>query len=210
MKPEEGQTATAMPEDRKAASYSIYSMLMPLGETAGKNWPHKLWLVQDITVSVIPANEPCRPVTSKDDRPLVAMTMNPHVAVKPAGNQAQDFVEILEDWDRHCHDRILLDRDGWHTLVPVVLLDSKARADHGSSRNTVIRDEADHREVDKYEGAPSLYGFSPVFFNKSHTVALVYLTHYCGGLCGEGFWVALALENGRWKQLQWDCPGWIS
>jgi hypothetical protein len=52
VEPEEEQTARAMPEDRKAASYTIYSMLMPLGETAGKNWPHKLWLVQDITVSV--------------------------------------------------------------------------------------------------------------------------------------------------------------
>ena len=166
MKQEEGQTAIAMPEDRKAAAYLIYSMLMPLGETAGKNWPHKLWLVQDITVSVIPANEPCKIyVTSKDDRPLVAM--NPHVAVKPSANQAQDFAEILEDWDRHCHDRILLDRDGWHTSVPVVLMDSKARADYWAARNKVIRDEADQREVDQYEGAPSLYGFSSVFFNKS-------------------------------------------
>ena len=89
-------------------------------------------------------------------------------------------------------------------------MDSKARADYWAARNKVIRDEADQREVDQYEGAPSLYGFSSVFFNKSHTVALVYATHYCGSLCGEGFWVALALEDGSWKELECDCSGWIS
>jgi len=57
---------------------------------------------------------------------------------------------------------------------------------------------------------PALYGFSEVYFNAHHTVALVYATHWCGALCGQGFWVALALEDGQWKPLRWSATTWIS
>jgi hypothetical protein len=134
------------------------------------------------------------------------MTMNPHVAVRPSADHAQDFAEILEDWDSHCHDRVLLDRDGWHTSVPVLLLDSKAQGEYAKSRFQANVSG----EPKPYEGAPSLYGFSLVYFNKAHTVALVYATHYCGTLCAEGFWVALAFENGSWKRLNWDSSRWVS
>lgn len=32
---------------------------------------------------------------------------------------------------------------------------------------------------------------------------ILYATQWCGGLCGEGLWVALALEEGQWKRLKW-------
>lgn len=186
-----------MPDNRAADSYAIYSVLMPVGETAGKNWTRKLWLVRDTTQAFIPLNEPCKPTTAKQTPP--DSPTNPHVAVTPSEDRRRDYEEILEDWDSHCHDRLLLDRDAWHTSVPVLLLNEQAQSDFQVRRNSDVSGV-----VDPYEGAPALYGFSMVLFNKAHNVAMVYATQWCGGWCGDGLWVALALEEGQWKRLRWD------
>jgi hypothetical protein len=93
----------------------------------------------------------------------------------------------------------------WKLPVPVRLLNAKQQAEFelhvGLPEPTA---------EDKYKGAPALYGFSEVYFNAKHTVALVYATHYCGSRCGEGFWIALTLEGGEWKGLPWKTSGWIS
>lgn len=70
--------------------------------------------------------------------------------------------------------------------------------------------EPDKNAAARFAGAPALYGFSAVYFNARQTVALVYATHWCGGLCGQGFWIALELKNGEWKQLGWHAVSWIS
>src|SRR5215472_17395819 len=181
----------AMPSDRAVDSYRIYSSLMPLGETAGPGWPHELWLLGDTTVTIVASNEPCKYGRSRerDD-------MNPHNVVHPTDDRRQDFAEILEDFDQHCHDRVRLRPDAWSGPVPVRLLNAGEQDRFRKSRST-------REPTPEFEGAPALYEFSEVYFNAKHTVSLVYATHFCGGLCGEGFWVALALENGEWKRLRW-------
>src|SRR5258707_145959 len=70
----------AMAEDD--ASYGIYSSLMPLGETGGKDWPHALWLVENKTVTVVPQDQPCVPQpVSTAAAPPFNDSMNPHIAV---------------------------------------------------------------------------------------------------------------------------------
>lgn len=192
--------AIAMPADRAADSYAIYSSLIPLGETAGKDWPHDYWLVQDATVTVVPADQPCRPEPNKQDQ----FDMNPNVGVHPTKDREKDFEEILDDFDAHCHDRVALSATAWQTRAPVRLLTPVEQQEFRGSRET--KSEA----AEKYKGAPALYAFSEVYFNLHHKVALVYATHWCGGLCGQGFWVALALEDGQWKRLKWDATTWIS
>jgi hypothetical protein len=192
--------AIPMPSDRAADSNAIYSSLMPLGETAGKDWPHDFWLVQDATVSVVPADQPCKVEPGSQN----TFDMNPHVGVHPTKDREQDYKEILEDFDAHCHDRVALSATAWQTTVPVRLLTPAEQEEFRASRFT--KSEA----AEKYKGAPALYGFSEVYFNAHHTVALVYATHWCGGLCAQGFWVALALEDGQWKRLRWDATTWIS
>ena len=195
--------AIAMPADRAADSYRIYSSLMPLGETAGKGWPHDLWLVQATTVTVVAPNEACKPA-SPPNRGNLLGNMNPHVAVHPTSNLQQDFVEILEDFDLHCHDRITLDPNAWTGLVPVRLLNE-------NEQETFRKSRFDGTPAPEFNGAPALYGFSEVYFNAKRTVALVYATHWCGALCGEGFWLGLTLQDGKWKRAQWlDSASWIS
>jgi hypothetical protein len=195
---------TVMPQDRARDAYLIYSSLLPLGETAGSGWPHDLWLVRDTTIEVIPAAQPCAPKPgSKED----SFDMNPHIAVQPPKASAQDFQEILSDFDAHCHERSRLESGGWLLNAPIRLLDEKGQQKFVDSR---MKRDPDPGARAEFQGAAALYGFSRVFFNASHTVALVYATHWCGGLCGQGFWVAFGLDGAKWKPLNWGSTSWIS
>jgi hypothetical protein len=201
-------SAIPMPQDRSADSYRIYSKLVPLGETAGEGWPHDLWLIRDTTEAPVPSDEPCAPTRGSACSESFASSMNPHAAVHPTADRSQDFAEILEDFDRHCHDRVMLEANNLTLSAPVRLLNREEQEEFVQSRNK--RPAERSAEAAKFAGAPALYGFSEVYFNHAHTVALVYATHWCGGLCGQGMWLAFALSNGQWKALRWNATTWIS
>lgn len=183
-------------------TYAIYSSLLPLGETA--EWKASFYAVRDVTVNAIPENAPCMvpPAKTAMERAM-AGTMNPHNAVTPPPEQRQDYEEILSDFDSHCHDRLTLAPEGWSAKLPVRLLNEQQQAEYTTGRSV-------KGKSNPYDGSPSLYAFGRVFFNAHHTTALVYATHWCGGLCGEGFWIALHNENGGWKRLHWNTATWIS
>jgi hypothetical protein len=192
-----------MPADRVADSYRIYSNLIPLGETGNDGWPRDLWLVEDTTVTVVLPDQPCVPSKTSSS----FMSNNPHIAVHPPADQQQNYLEILHDFDLHCHEKLALDPNAWKLAAPVRLLTPKEQTEFQSTRS---RNHRGAVATEKYKGAPALYGFSEVYFNFNHTVALVYATHWCGDLCGEGFWTAFTLDNGEWKQLRWNSEHWIS
>jgi hypothetical protein len=133
--------------------------------------------------------------------------MNPHVGVHPPEDQRQDFNEILTDFDLHCHDRVALDPHKFTLSPPVRMLNPQQQKAFRISRSGEPKDPA---IAAKYKGAPALYAFSEVYFNLHHTVALVYATHWCGNLCGEGFWLAFGLKDGKWQPLPWNSTHWIS
>jgi hypothetical protein len=193
-----------MPISRASDSYAIYSKLMPFGETANESWPHGLWLVEDATILAVPLDKPCQEVPRGISRRYTSM--NPHSAVQPPNSREEDFKEILQDFDAHCHERLSLSATAWQTAVPVHLLTPAEQVEFENTR----WEKADGAAKAKYKGAPALYGFSEVYFNEHHTVALVYATQWCGGLCGEGLWFAFALENGQWKRQDWASMKWIS
>ncbi len=45
---------------------------------------------------------------------------------------------------------------------------------------------------------------SAVGFNKDKTVAVVYVGHHCGGLCGGDRFHVLEKRDGRWVELRWQ------
>ena len=188
-----------MPSDRAGASYRIYSMLMPVGELGGRDWPHGLWLLADTTVTLVQPDQPCIPEGSEP------VGMNPHVALQPPPDQAQDYAELLEDFDRHCHDRILLTAEPFKVAVPLRVLTKQEQDEFMATRFAVPgANKVDPAVALKYEGAPGLSSFSEVYFNAHHTVAMVYGWGWCGGLCGQGFWSVFALKDGEWKSLRWN------
>ena len=192
----------SMPIDRAVDSYQIYSALIPVGETAGKRWPHAFYVVRKTTVPVVRAGQPCwEPSTSNND---YNWNMNPHLSVHPPADRAEDFEEILSDFDAHCHQRVRLMAGAFTTPAPVRIL---SPAEQDEFRDALLPGST---AMEKYRGAPALYSFSQVYFNKRHTVALVYASQSCGSLCGEGTWYALALDGGHWKPLHWRTDGWSS
>jgi hypothetical protein len=83
-------------------------------------------------------------------------------------------------------------------------------AEQEEFRQTRSPELKDSPAAARYKGAAAIYGFSEVYFNAPHPVALVFAAHWCGGLCGQGFWVAFALQGGVWKPLQWRSSSRIS
>lgn len=194
----------SMPLDRTVDSYQIYSALLPFGETADKGWPRRMWTVKDATVTVVAPDDPCWQQPNSNPAARYSATMNPHIAVHPPANRSLDFEEILADFDAHCHERVMLLPGAFTTHAPVRLLSPSEQDDFHASRSV------SSPAAREYSGSPALFGFSEVYFNRQHTVALVYAANWCGSLCGQGEWVAFGLEGGKWKDLHWKTNGWAS
>ncbi len=61
----------------------------------------------------------------------------------------------------------------------------------------------------KYPKAKRIISFSRVGFNQERTQALVSVSMSCGGQCGEGGFILLQKENGKWN-VQKDIGLWFS
>lgn len=55
----------------------------------------------------------------------------------------------------------------------------------------------------KYPGSGGAISMSAVGFNADRTIALVYMGHSCGGLCGGGSYHVLQKNNGKWAEIEW-------
>lgn len=190
--------SATIPEDRMTVAYELYSKLLPFGETARSDWPHDLLLIEDSTVNIVGPGQKC-------DDPEVEL--NPHVAVKPTSDRRRDFAEILQDFDRRCHERVTLDPARFKLSNNYRLLNAADKEEFETALSGPMPPSA---TAVKFKGARALFAFSPIYFNSRHTVALLYARDWCGNVCGHGFWLAFADENGTWKSLDWNSTFWIS
>ena len=55
----------------------------------------------------------------------------------------------------------------------------------------------------QYPDSGGLLEFSAVGFNPDKTIAVVYMGHSCGDLCGGGTFHVLEKIDGKWKPLEW-------
>ncbi|HWW98739.1 MAG TPA: hypothetical protein VNY74_13620 [Edaphobacter sp.] len=53
------------------------------------------------------------------------------------------------------------------------------------------------------DSAHSYIVLSPVAFNADKTIAVVYMGHSCGSLCGGGTFYVLEKKDGIWKSMRW-------
>ena len=60
--------------------------------------------------------------------------------------------------------------------------------------------EAFHQQ---YEHSKGWMELSAVGFNNDKTVAVVYMGHHCGNLCGDGRFYVLEKKAGQWLPLDW-------
>jgi len=55
----------------------------------------------------------------------------------------------------------------------------------------------------KYPDSGGVISMSAVGFNAEKTIAIVYMGHSCGGLCGGGSYHVLQKTGGKWSEVQW-------
>lgn len=55
----------------------------------------------------------------------------------------------------------------------------------------------------QYEDSDGLIELSAVGFNSDKTVAVVYMGHSCGAMCGGGRFHVLQKKEGKWTHLEW-------
>lgn len=82
--------------------------------------------------------------------------------------------------------------------------------DHESNlANKVSLDEAWKKFYESFPGTTGWTSVSLPGYSPDGEIAIVYMAHYCGTLCGGGTYVYLRRINGKWKMLV-AFPGWVS
>lgn len=191
--------AEPMPPDRADDSYAIYSLLLTSGPIEWRDARRKQWLLE-ATTQAEPLGSECHPMGGYT-------SMDPHYAVQPPAERKSELHELLEDFDRHCHDVLQLEAGRFHLALPVRLLDR-------AMQETYRREQPDwrpdgHAPPELTNGA-GLHRFTQVYFNAHHTMAMVQQGMFCGGLCGNWTWVVLERRDGAWHVLPWQTTSVIS
>lgn len=174
------QAVSDVPPDRTIAAYEIYSFLLQHPVLEDGRWPRKFWLI-DADTHLGPFEDPG--------------------AIEPPPERAKEAQELFADYKVHSGETLHLEAARIQASVAVHLADAETRKRFTASLRFGHQTEA--AAAAEFDGIPSIDTFSPVFFNRSKTLAMVYVGEYCGGLCANARWVVLERTDGGWKQLPW-------
>ena len=165
-------------------AYAIYSLLTPQLFPDTELQHHPLWLIADTTLVVASDLE------------------DPRTAITPPPQQRQAFAPVLQDYAQHRYEHVHLDRN-FHLDQPYRLLDPpQALALRAAILSALARQSSTLSAP--FRGALGLVGFSNVYFNFEHTLAMVYVVNWCGPKCGQMRWIVLKKVNDGWSVLPWS------
>jgi hypothetical protein len=174
------QAVPDVPPNRDIATYEIYSFLLQHPVLEDGRWPRKFWLIDADT----------HLGSFEDPR-----------AIEPPPERAKEAQEMFADYKVHSGDTLHLDSARIQASVAVHLADAAKRKRFTASLR--FGHQIDAAAAAEFDGIPSIDTFSPVFFNRSQTLAMVYVSEYCGGLCANARWVVLERKESGWKPLPW-------
>jgi hypothetical protein len=186
-KPPKYEKPVPMPAGRALDSYAIYSQLLQSGPIEWRDAPRSRWIVEDTTTAV-PIADNCQAAA------FTFGSTNPRLAVEAPADRMEEWSAVLADYDQHCHELLQLDQAAFRTGLPVHLLNA--------SEKLAIRKNPLNMPAN-LEDAKGLHSFTEVFFNASHSLALVQQGMWCGSLCGNWMWVVLEHKDSQWKMLPW-------
>jgi len=104
--------------------------------------------------------------------------------------------ETIDDFKRKKSDSVSLEPLFSFPAKQVLVSDHKSAGLFRRARHI------DRSWTGFYKRYPNSVGFismSRVGFNGNHDQALLYIARFCGGLCGEGYYVILDKERGAWS-----------
>jgi hypothetical protein len=116
----------------------------------------------------------------------VPSELTEHCVILPADRRAQ-FAEVFADYAARWNERIRLARE-LSIARPYRYLDSAQVKEFMVPAPTTT----------------SLISLGNVYFERRRTVALTYISFWCGGLCGHSRWQAFERnQGGRWERREW-------
>jgi len=113
----------------------------------------------------------------------------------------ESWNEILSDWNVR-KDSPFTDLQASFTLdKPYLLLNEKEGQEFAAilSSHLIPPDRPKPAANPRFAGARAMLGLSNVFFNRSRTLALVFVSVSCGPLCGNSGWKIFEKTSSGWR-----------
>lgn len=166
--------------------YAIYSKMMTNPSTSHGPDNNPIYLIDEMT-------QPGYPVV-------------PCVRVPPEFEAA--YAEILDEYNRRKDQHVKLER-AFSIEKPYALL-NPAQVGKFIDMNT-IRRIPDPNSDARFRIATDLFRLGDVYFNKRRSLALTYISTFCGSACGLGNWkVFQKTPGGTWEERPWVTCGGIA
>jgi len=182
-----GQKTSTMIDD--AESYAIYNAIFSAEKPEKNEKPRKL-IIDDQTTDY--------PSYGDEDR---------SACLKPSPGEEKTLAPLIENYRKVNEKPSLLQRK---FQVPF----EYELVDHGTIEG-FFNEKGPGGWPDFYKRFPKSRGYvymSAVGYNADKTLALVYVGHSCGGLCGGGGYYFMKKVDNKWTEVNW--PGttctWVS
>jgi hypothetical protein len=140
-----------------------------------------------------------------NERYLIAKTTSPgypkEPCVRPPKSRAAEWREALADFERRKDIPRQLER-ALSISKPYELLNADEVKEFIAARSMprIGSQEPDER----FRGVTDLFRLSDVYFNRRRTLALTYISTWCGGVCGLMLWkVYEKSDAGVWEERPW-------
>jgi hypothetical protein len=169
----------AVPADRRADTYAIYSAVLAHPSLSHPDNNEK-YIVDELSGF------------ARENEPQSCITV-------PEAYRAS-FAELLADRNDHHLERFRLERV-FKIPKPYDLVTADQAKDFGRVRIATVPPAS---EAELFKGAVDLITLGNVYFDKKRTLAAVYTWALCGGLCGLGTWrVFVRNGKGEWVEQHW-------
>lgn len=162
--------------------YAIYSLMLTNPDTSHGSDTNPRYLIADTTVRGVPET-PC---------------------VTPPAERRGDFQRVLDDYaKRKLTSRVL--KRAFSIRKPYVLLNAEqAEAFVTSRMQPQVPTDPPQDADDQFKDVADLFRLGDVYFNQNQTLALTFVSSWCGSLCGLWRWkVFEKLKSGDWVERDW-------
>jgi hypothetical protein len=157
----------------------------------------------EIYKTILPSQWPLR--VAKAKRLVIrSETRNYEMCLRPKAEWEQKIGPAISDY-------LKLNKNPW-TLQPKFSIELPYEFVTTGEFQTTLDATGWEGFYSKYPKSGGLIEFSAVGFNGDKTVAVVYIGHLCGTLCGGGTFHVLEKKDGKWMAAHWEglrCS-WVS
>lgn len=187
--------------DREA--YDVYIAALRTNENGNRtNWP-KVMLIKDEISRVVADDKPCHTDVPDPGKMTFIQRMilrgstrhSPAIDIQPPTDKVEDFNQMLADYDERCHEALhLANGTNWLPEMNIHLLS----AEEQKAAITYFSRYKDRPSDSPFAGATGIISLSNVYFNRTHTLAMLYYGRWCGNLCASWGWEVYEKKEGRW------------